>query len=572
MKLLSKAAAVLVSLSLFLAGCTFGGAVNRRIPTLSATTPTSAATAIASTSTDVSTGLLTATVPEPSLTPEPTATAFPSSTPTPEPTATAFPSSTPTLEPTATAIPAPTPLVSWNDLSFYKRAMRSRFVGDVDWVEKTLHPTHYQLDVFLKWPSKIEGTEIVRYTNAESVPLDKVYFRLFPNIPGWESKTVVERVWLDGKPVRWRLESSKTALVVPLAPPLRPGDSVEIAIEFSVDIPSGEGSSYAVFGYKNGVLSLAHFYPMIPAFDSAGWHVEIPPPYGDLTYSDTSFYYVRLRTDDAKLKLAASGKIIRHAVEDGISTWIIASGPMRDVNFVLSPNFGTASAKVGDTTVTSYFVEADEGGGKRVLKYASDALSDYSARFGEYPFDELDVVETGTTAGGVEYPGLVVISNLYYQEVGGFLEFATAHEVAHQWWYSMVGNDQVNHPWLDEALTNYSAYVYEVDVHGDQAGKKIFEYFFTGPYEAAGEEKDLPIGLPVKDYDESTYGAIVYGKGPLFFDALRKEVGDEQFFRILRVYFTRYRYRTAAPVDFLRVATEVTGKNLKPLFDRWGAR
>ncbi len=562
---MKKPAVLLIALALLISGCAF--------PPTIAPTATVAPTAIP-TATPEPSAPPTFTSPRPTEAP----TATPSPTPKPSPSAT--PSPEPRPSPTATLVPptkpawkGPRPLVPWDDLSFYKKAMLPQFVGDVDWVEKNLHPTHYQLDLRLKWPSSIGGTEIVRYTNAENVPLDKVYFRLFPNLPGWASKTDVKGVWLDGRPVDWSLESSRTALEVPFARKLRPGQSVKIAIRFSVDIPPGEGTSYGVFGYKDGVLSLAHFYPMIPAFDSQGWHIEIPAPYGDLTYSDTSFYYVRLSADRSDLRLAASGKVLSHRVENGRSTWTIASGPMRDINLLLSQDFGTASKDVDGTRVTSYFRTGDSEGGKRVLEYASNALAYYSNSFGKYPFNELDVVESGTTAGGIEYPGLVVISDMYYSEVGGFLEFATAHEVGHQWWYSLVGNDQLNHPWLDEALTNYSTYLFERDTHGESVGKQVFKDFFQVPYESAGDKKGLPIGLPVKEYgDEGTYGKIVYGKGPLFFDELKKEVGEKVFFRILRTYFERYKYRTATPEDFLRIANSVSGRNLAPLFDRWGAR
>ncbi len=491
----------------------------------------------------------------------------------PSPTPVPAPSPAISVIPTPTPAPARPPL-AWDDLSPYEKAMLPKFVGDVAWVERNLHPTHYQMDMTLDWPYKIAGREWVRYTNNEKVPLNEVYFRLFPNSPGWQdSKSEVAKVTVDGKEAAFSLEQGGTALRVPLERPLSPGHSVVIVLDFSASIPQHGGGNYSVFGYKDGVLSLAHFYPMIPVYDEQGWHTEIAPSYGDLTYSDTSLYYIRLRTSEPDLILAASGDILEDAVSsDGTESWEIASGPMRDINLVLSHEFRTATKEVGGVLVTSYYLREDEAGGKRVLRYASDALADYVRRFGPYPFAELDAVETGTTAGGVEYPGMVVISDQFYQEEGGFLEFATAHEVGHQWWYSLVGNDQVNHPWLDEALTNYSAYIYTQDVHGQEYADMVYEAFFKKVYERAEQSKDESIGLPVASYSPSTYGAIVYGKGAMFFDALRREVGDEVFFAILRTYFREYRYRIAAPKDFLEVAEKVSGKNLKSLFQQWGAK
>ncbi len=479
------------------------------------------------------------------------------------------------LSPVPTSTPAAAkPPLAWDDLSPYKRAMLQGHEGDVEWVEQNLRPTHYQLVLTLDWPVRIGGREWVRYTNNERVSLSEVYFRLFPNCPGWQdSKSVVKRVQVGGENAAFSLEQEDTALKVPLAHPLAPGDSVIFTLDFSVSIPQHGGGNYSIFAYKDHVLSLAHFYPMIPAYDDSGWHTELAPSYGDLTYSDTSFYYVRLRTTAPGLVLTTSGKILRDIVSsDGVESWDIASGPMRDINLVLSRDFHTASEDVNDVMVTSYYLTGDRGGGKRVLRYAADALADYCRQFGPYPFNELDVVETGTTAGGVEYPGMVAISDQFYQEVGGFLEFATAHEVGHQWWYSLVGSDQVNHPWLDEALTNYSAYIYTQDIHGNRYAGRVFKVFFQDTYKRAADMMDMPIGLPVSGYSQTTYGAIVYGKGAIFFHTLRQQVGDDTFFAILRTYFRRYRYRIATPQDFLHVAEEVSGKNLGPLFREWGAQ
>ncbi len=509
----------------------------------------------------------------PSPTPSPTAPPAPVPSPTSPPTSPPAPSPGISIVPTPTPAAAKPPL-AWDDLAPYEKAMLPEFVGDVAWVEKNLHPTHYQMDITLDWPERIGGREWVRYTNDEKQPLNEIYFRLFPNSPGWQdSKSVVTKVTVDGKDAAFVLEQENTALKIPLERPLALGDSVVVILDFSDTIPQHGGGNYSIFSYKDDVLSLAHFYPMIPAYDDQGWHTELAPSYGDVTYSDTSFYYVRLHTAEPGLTLAATGKILEHtASADGGESWDIASGPMRDINLVLSHDFHTKTRHVGGTLVTSYYLPNDEGGGERVLEYASDALSVYIRRFGPYPFDELDVVETGTTAGGVEYPGMVVISDQFYHEVGGFLEFATAHEVGHQWWYSLVGNDQVNHPWLDEAMTNYSAYIYMQDVHGQHYADRVYQVFFRGIYEKSGAAKDMPIGLPVASYSSSDYGAIVYGKGAMFFDALRHEVGDDTFFSILQTYFRRYRYRIATPQDFLQVSEKVSGKDLKPLFQEWGAR
>jgi aminopeptidase N len=245
---------------------------------------------------------------------------------------------------------------------------------------------------------------------------------------------------------------------------------------------------------------------------------------------------------------------------------------MRDFDITASPALQKASKTYDGVIVNSYYLPADAADGKQVLDWAGKAVEVYQKRIGAYPFTELDVVETPTTAGGIEYPGLVVISNKLYHdpEQSRALEFAVVHEVAHQWFYSLVGDDQVNTPWMDEALVQMVALLYEQDVNGAQAADFIRQRVFQSGYDRAKQQnEDMPIGLAVSAYTDRQYGEIVYGKGPLFFDALREKIGDAKFNQFLSTYFQRYKYKNARPQDLLQVMTEVGGSEVEPLYDQW---
>ena len=141
------------------------------------------------------------------------------------------------------------------------------------------------------------------------------------------------------------------------------------------------------------------------------------------------------------------------------------------------------------------------------------------------------------------------------------------HEVAHQWWYNVVGNDQVNHPWLDEALTQYATYRYFQDAYGDAGGQGFIDSL-NGRWTAVGREKK-PIGLPAGDYTAKEYGAIVYGRGPLFFIALRDRLGDEKMTELLRRYYAEQAWDIATPEEFRALAEEVAGESLADLWAEW---
>ncbi|MCB0031926.1 MAG: hypothetical protein KDE28_28645, partial [Anaerolineales bacterium] len=184
---------------------------------------------------------------------------------------------------------------------------------------------------------------------------------------------------------------------------------------------------------------------------------------------------------------------------------------------------------------------------------------------------ELDIVSTPTRALGIEYPGIVVIALRMYGPDNPFgeqaLESTTAHEVGHQWFYSLVGNDQLDHPWLDESLTQYATLLYFAGRYGD-GGRQGFTGAMQSRFDNSGAS-GLPIGLPAAAYTPAEYSGIVYGLGPLFFVELEETLGAELFAQILQDYVATYRLRIASETSFQELAEQHCGCDLAPLFTEW---
>ena len=465
--------------------------------------------------------------------------------------------------------PIPPPAVDMGDLSLFRSALKPDFVADVEalpgapryFIQATLDPDE---------PTTLAGVQQVRYTNQEDTPLDDLYFRLYPNLPGYGGSMTVEKVVLNGAPVETRLEAQNSALRVPLDPPLAPGDVVDLTLWFRETLPTDTSAGYGLYAYADDVYALAGFYPTIPVYDDEGWNVEVAPPYGDATFTDVALYQVQLTVPE-DLTVVTSGSTLETSDnDDGTRTWIAVGGPMRDFFVAMSPDYEVVSQEVDGTRVNSYYRSDQDEGGQLALRYAADALRVFGERFAPYPYTELDVVATPTNAGGIEYPGAIVVAQALYGDEGGFFELATAHEVAHQWWYGLVGNDQLDEPWLDEALTNYSAYLYYADTAGEEAADLVKERVFESPYRTAQkDERDRGVAGPVASFSERDYGAIVYGKGPLFFDALRAQLGDEAFFAALRAYLEEHRYGVAYPEDLIVAFEETSGQQIDDLYEFW---
>ena len=416
----------------------------------------------------------------------------------------------------------------------------------------------------------ISGHEEVQYTNTETVPLNEVQFRLFPNLLGGEME--VSNLKVNAESVSPRFEMNDSLLIVPLAAPLEPGDSTVIEMDFEVTVPQEVDLNYGVLVYYEDLLALAHAYPMIAVYNDEGWNAEIPAQQGDITFADASFFLVNI-TAPKGVTLVPSGTVINRAEDGSTQTLLVASGPARDFYLAASPIYEEVSETVGEITVRSYSPKGMEEGAMTALEIAIDSLELFNAKYPSYPYTELDIVATPTAAGGIEYPGNIVVTSRLY-DVGSnvpgarqYMEGVVAHEVAHQWFYNLVGDDQLDDPWLDEALAQYLTYEYFTNQYGP-AGEEGFRASLEERW-AGVNFAEIPIGLPVADYNPTEYGAIVYGRGPLFFIELRDEIGQEVFNAFLRDYSEQLSWDVATPEFLQSLAEEHCACDLDVMFDEW---
>lgn len=470
-----------------------------------------------------------------------------------------------------TSTPEPDPMTTpWDDRSIFKDGLVASAQSILDGldgasvyhIEFTIADSLYQ----------ITGTEEVRYTNNETVPLNEVYFRLFPNILGGEMR--ISNLTVDGQATSPRYELADSLMVVPLSALLEAGQSVVISMDFSVTVPQTVDLNYGVLAYSDDVLALAHAYPVICVYDDEGWNAELPPQDGDVSFGDAAFYLVRVRAPKG-VTLVTSGRRVSFSEEGQVQVLTVANGPARDFYLAASPKYEEISQTFGEVTIRSYAPKDLKNGAQFALEVASRAVDVFSRRYAPYPYTEFDIVSTPTLALGIEYPGMTAITTRIY-DVGGeyrgapasqYMESTVAHEVGHQWFYHLVGNDQLDDPWLDESLTQFITLQYYADVYGT-AGEDGFRTGLEGRWERVNKA-DIPIGMPVADYQGSEYGAIVYGRGALFFEAVRDEMGAEAFDAFLRAYTESLAWDIATPEYLQSLAEQTCACKLDNLFDEW---
>lgn len=413
----------------------------------------------------------------------------------------------------------------------------------------------------------ITGQETVHYTNETDTPLEDIVFRLYPNLPHYDGQMTVSAVRIGDEEVIAVSEAEETALRIPLTTPLQPGHDLAIELEFALEVqPVHEDT---VFGAGHGILSLPDCYPLLAARDESGWRTDTAPPHADAVFSDVALYTVDV-TVPAGVIVAGSGITAEQTTdEDGTRTWHLIGGPRREFALLLSTDFVSASTTVGETTVTSYYLPEHEEAGRAALRYGAAALRIYSDFFGPYPYRDFSIAAAPLGYRGMEYPGLTLLGLELYDQWINELEFRVVHEVGHQWWYAQVGSDPIREPWLDEGLTEYSAYEYYRLIYGQARAEELVQTRWRAAYLYAHEQGwDTVVGQPASAFARN-YEAMVYAKAALFFHALRQQVGEEVYREILRRYLRTYRYRTATGADFLALAEEVSGQDLHPLYTQW---
>jgi len=475
-------------------------------------------------------------------------------------------------------------------------SVSAHYIWDMDQTQRVFNtftkpqqaPTYTINAIFDEENMVVRGEQRIHYENTSDVTMKDIYFHLYANAfknnnsAPFEASEMVraypngfDKGWIElnsvmegNKKVSYKvMGEGNTNLRVTPKTPLKPGTSIELNINFELKLPNSIGR----MGYGENTVNIANWYPILSVFDKNGWNLDPYYPIGDPFYSEVAQYNVTMIIPE-KYELATTGNILKVSTKDNKKTYTINASNVRDFTMNLSKNFVINRGNVDGTEVISYTIGGLKG--ENALKYGMESLEIFNRLFGKYPYQQLSVVASDFFIGGMEYPNLVMISQHLYEIKENFpLEYVIAHEVAHQWWYGIVGNNEVAEPWLDEALTEYSTLMYFEEKYGDRIEKEVYEKMIKAQYEdfiKSESNKQESILRSLKEFDSSLeYSSIVYSKGAMFIKELRDQMGDDDFIKALREYFETYKFKNATTEDFYNIVQKNTDKDIKDEFSKW---
>lgn len=282
-----------------------------------------------------------------------------------------------------------------------------------------------------------------------------------------------------------------------------------------------------------------------------------------------------LKTDEG-FTVISTGEETKNA--DG--TWTLTARNVRDFAIIAGNHFAVYSEEVDGVKINSWYYDFLDGNrqfGETALKAAVDSVKAYTQAYGKYPYATLDVVESAYDYGGLEYPTMVRIADLYGAEMelkeegaGDSLRMSVAHEVAHQWFYGVVGNDQYAQAWLDESFATYSECVYEAYTGTPEA--EILAEIDATEADCAETFTDRYIDLSYGDYsDETQYVTAVYRVGKVFLYRLRQTLGEEKFDGFMKQWYDTNKFGIVTTQDFKTQLLAYCGDDadVKKLLDKY---
>nr|MDQ6936117.1 peptidase M1 [Actinomycetota bacterium] len=363
--------------------------------------------------------------------------------------------------------------------------------------------------------TSVRGTEAVEFT--PDADITELVFRLTANSlrtyqQGTRIQVTAARADHGGGAARYQAAGAAPGsqgglLHIPFSSTVAAGTTVRAQLEFTLTLGA---ESFDRFGRTGNFAWFASAQPLLAWERGYGWHTE--PMIRFTAESATSEaartdLTVSAPTDDVVM---TSGRATPGPTSLGRRTWHSSLDAARDVSVAVG------AFKTTDVALGQIRLQVGAAGAFELAKVVADArfaLDGLSRRFGPFPFPSLSITLLPSDGGGIEYPSSIFLL--------GSRRLVTVHEIAHQWFYAMVGDSQASHAWLDEAFATYAEQLTD-----------------STPIVTSALALPGPVDKGTADYGDDTRGyyATTYDKGAAALRTAREKAGPDRFDAAIRCY------------------------------------
>jgi Peptidase family M1 domain len=469
---------------------------------------------------------------------------------------------------------------------------------------RTPRHANYRITAALD-PSRhvINADQTLTWTNYGESPVDKLPFHLYLN--GFKNETSlfmqssrgvhraaratdnwgyidVASIRIEGnelRPAARFLGPDETVLEVPLAAPLPPGETVEVSMRFTAQLPE----VFARTGYKGDFHMIGQWYPKIGVrVGEPGAETWACEPFHVSTefFADFGTYDVSLTVPNTYV-VAATG-VLMSAVRDpsrGVRTLTYRAEDVHDFAWMADPYMlkltGVAKLPRSQVEVRVLYRSEQAAFAQRHLDAAIATLEIMSELFVPYPWPLLTVIDPPMDAvdgaGGMEYPTLVTTAgdSVFARDGVRMPEFVTVHEVGHQWFQGLLASNEVTEAWLDEGVNQWANGVVLERMYGQSGSAIDWMDLQANFFDIARAATDYPDSIPspiataaFAFVDNDAYGEATYGRTMLVLRTLERLVGQPAFLKAMKRYAETWAFRHPTEKDLFDLLSQELGRDL----------
>lgn len=416
--------------------------------------------------------------------------------------------------------------------------------------DPALRRARYELEAAFDWRARlVQVQQVVTYRNDGTMPLTELVFHSEPHRQSrLNVMTFYNAYNADGAPLPG-VTFDKMRMTVPLGTAVPSGCEAVVRLQYDIKIHAlSDENVLGWLAFTESQINIAHWFPVVALYEfetPGAWYT--PPRHfiGEQAVTEFADIRVKFQVVNApdNVVLVAPGTI----TATGPQAWEMHLAGGREFGMSFSTIYTVQAQQVGAVTVELYtLATTNRGSAARAMQDATQAVALFTELYGPLPYDRLVVAE-GDFEDGLELSGMVFVSRDWFVGWNGdpvhWLSVITVHEVAHQWFYALLMNDQGNAPYLDEALATYSELLY----FESQSVADTWWQFRIAPYRGSTD----PVDATVYEYTNwRPYINAVYFRGAMMLDEMRARLGDDLFFRWIKQYVADNREGVVRPQDF----------------------